>query len=192
MTAIVDFIYLGEANLFQEQLEGFLALAEELELKGLDGSTEEQNSEYPTESSTRCGGGTDLNQKQNITGGSMENVKSEEANVKSEGTNVKSEGTGIKIEPKLRNTSFSVQHPRMGSLIEPDTMAKIETMIEKGVHGHSCNNCGYTTKQINHMREHVEKHIDGLEYPCNSCNNKVFKSSHSLRTHRSKCLLIKN
>merc|ERR1719222_657979 len=47
LTAIVDFIYLGQANVFQEQLENFLALAEELELKGLNGSTEEVVSEFP-------------------------------------------------------------------------------------------------------------------------------------------------
>ena len=36
LTAIVDFIYLGEANIFQDHLENFLAMAEELQLKGLD------------------------------------------------------------------------------------------------------------------------------------------------------------
>ena len=43
LVAIVDFIYHGEASIFQEDLDGFLALAEELQLKGLAGS---QN-EYP-------------------------------------------------------------------------------------------------------------------------------------------------
>ena len=35
LEAIVDFIYYGEANIFQEDLDGFLILAEELQLKGL-------------------------------------------------------------------------------------------------------------------------------------------------------------
>ena len=38
LVAIVDFIYHGEANIAQEDLNGFLALAEELQLKGLTGS----------------------------------------------------------------------------------------------------------------------------------------------------------
>ena len=38
LVAIVDFIYHGEANIIQEDLEGFLALAEELQLKGLTSS----------------------------------------------------------------------------------------------------------------------------------------------------------
>ena len=43
LVAIVDFIYHGEANIYQEDLDGFLALAEDLQLKGLAGS----DSEYP-------------------------------------------------------------------------------------------------------------------------------------------------
>ena len=38
LTAIVDFLYYGEANVFQEKLDSFLAIAEELQLKGLEGS----------------------------------------------------------------------------------------------------------------------------------------------------------
>ena len=35
LMAIVDFLYLGEANVNQENLDSFLAVAEELQLKGL-------------------------------------------------------------------------------------------------------------------------------------------------------------
>ena len=34
LMAIVDFLYFGEANVFQEDLDSFLAIAEELELEG--------------------------------------------------------------------------------------------------------------------------------------------------------------
>ena len=36
--AILDFLYLGEANVFQENLNTFLAIGEELQLKGLLGN----------------------------------------------------------------------------------------------------------------------------------------------------------
>jgi len=38
LIAIVDFLYYGEAKVYQENLDGFLAIAEELQLKGLEGS----------------------------------------------------------------------------------------------------------------------------------------------------------
>ena len=40
LIAILDFIYCGEANVDQENLDAFLALAEEMQLKGLTGSAE--------------------------------------------------------------------------------------------------------------------------------------------------------
>merc|ERR1712204_28380 len=38
LVAMVDFLYYGEANVYQENLDSFLALAEELQLKFLTGS----------------------------------------------------------------------------------------------------------------------------------------------------------
>ena len=40
LVAIIDFLYFGEANIYQESLDAFLGLAEELRLKGLTGSAE--------------------------------------------------------------------------------------------------------------------------------------------------------
>ena len=48
LIAIVDFLYRGEANVYQENLDSFLAIAEELKLKGLMGQTE--NIEKKTDS----------------------------------------------------------------------------------------------------------------------------------------------
>ena len=41
LVAMIDFLYYGEANMDQESLDVFLALAEELKLKGLTGSSRE-------------------------------------------------------------------------------------------------------------------------------------------------------
>ena len=39
LLATLDFLYFGEANVYQENLDSFLAIAEELRLKGLTGQT---------------------------------------------------------------------------------------------------------------------------------------------------------
>ena len=41
LMAIVDFLYCGQANICQENLDSFLAIAEELQLKGLVGKMDE-------------------------------------------------------------------------------------------------------------------------------------------------------
>ena len=51
LLAVVDFLYLGEANVFQESLDSFLEIAEELRLKGLMGQTEDS---AKTETNKQC------------------------------------------------------------------------------------------------------------------------------------------
>ena len=46
LVAIVDFLYFGKTNVEQENLEAFLALAEELRLQGLTGSGESNETKY--------------------------------------------------------------------------------------------------------------------------------------------------
>merc|ERR1712200_184365 len=45
LKAMVDFFYHGEANVYQENLDSFLVLAEELQLKGLRGNQTETDAE---------------------------------------------------------------------------------------------------------------------------------------------------
>ena len=47
LSAILDFLYIGETNICQENLESFLAIADELHLGGLTGS--ENNETMPKE-----------------------------------------------------------------------------------------------------------------------------------------------
>ena len=46
LLAITDFLYRGEANVFQENLDSFLAIAEELQLKGLMGKVDENFKDF--------------------------------------------------------------------------------------------------------------------------------------------------
>ena len=47
--SIIDFMYHGVAEIYQENIDGFLAVADELQLKGLTEGHEEQKEEYLTE-----------------------------------------------------------------------------------------------------------------------------------------------
>ena len=167
LTAIIDFLCLGEANVFQDDLDDFLALAEELQLKGFDGISEGKVPDYPTESSNHTEKKVVVNQKQMPKKPMSIYVKFEK------------EGVGAMM-------TIYGQKPRKNSLIEPATMPKIESMIEQRIDGKYCTNCGHTSKNFGFMKEHVEKHIEGLEYPCNICN-KIMRSSNSFREHTRRC-----
>ena len=47
LLAMADFLYHGEANVFQENLDSFLCISEELQLKGLQGSKGQHK--FPTQ-----------------------------------------------------------------------------------------------------------------------------------------------
>ena len=168
LEAIVDFIYLGEANIFQEQLETFLALAEELELEGLSGNPEEVAQENESVHNP--------NQRKPETG-PKNDIR---------------ETTSVKNKKTISNTSLmEVRYQtKQDTIISPETSATIESLIGGQPGALYCTQCGYKSGKRSNMKEHVEKHIEGLEYPCTSCK-KVFRSSLSLRNHKRKDCLNK-
>ena len=177
LMAMVDFIYLGEANILQEQLGRFLALAEELELKGITNTntdSEDTAVEYRTTVSALKE--EYLNQSQQKTVSNKEKMTNKSVLSNVETSNIiKSEGT-TPIQAKTKQTAF----------IDPKTKANINSMLihpgrVDGLLG--CTECEYKSKISGHMREHVEKHIPGLEYPCQSCD-KVLTSSSGFRKHK--------
>ena len=53
LIAIVDFLYFGEVKVYQENLDSFLAIAAELELKGLEGSIDKDRANSGPKESAR-------------------------------------------------------------------------------------------------------------------------------------------
>ena len=178
LTAMIDFIYLGEASIFQEQLESFLALAEELELNGLAGSTEQAASEYLVKLTNPTVSSRETTKYPNPT---WRQDKSSSQDRHS--ANFKNIKTTFIPKVEYKTSAFEgmpmKQHSKQTAHIDSATVAALESIMEKRDDGFACNQCEYTTKRKDHMREHVERHVEGLEYPCNSCN-KIMRSAYCL------------
>ena len=155
-------IYQGEANIFQGQLQSFLALAQELELDGLKENLEETETEV------------------------AKNSPKEEKDPFSEEQKQK-ESSFSKVKKESNISDGLVLRPKQAAYIDPATSAKIASMIEKRIGGFFCNNCDYTSNHKSHIQDHVEKHIEGLEYPCSACN-KVLRLALFLRMLLFCCL----
>ena len=65
--------------------------------------------------------------------------------------------------------------------------AKIMEYVVKNQDGsYSCGMCGKNSgRKKDHAKNHVETHMEGLSFPCQSCD-KTFRSRHSLATHKSR------
>jgi hypothetical protein len=161
LVSVVDFVYNGEANIFQEDLNNFLALAEELQLKGLEGEKGFQD-EFNTES-------------KNFLIKSF--VPSKNPKVQHD---VSLNDQVVTFIPPAENEMSVVAKIEHESMILDE---QILSIMEKTDVGWKCKMCGKTDKHKGHVKEHIEsKHTEGVSHYCNYCG-KVLKDRHSLRSH---------
>ena len=173
LEAMLDFIYQGEANIVQDDLEGFLLIAEQFQLKGLTG----KNYESVQPQQTNITGTQNLN--------SSFSVKTESRYKYDKKSNY-SENKFSEITPTSSSFSYSlIPTESKGNKIvhiDEETARQVTALIERQDKFWTCTMCGFKSLNKSHLKEHVENHIEGLEYPCNYCS-KIMRSSYSLRKH---------
>ena len=167
LEALVDFIYRGEANIFQGDLDAFLLIAEEFQLKGLTGNAE-NSKEQATSQTPPFYSPSHFAKAPNTV---KNTVKEENINHRESGSSSSSSSSG----------TFGPT-PKIHIEIPEETARKVESMITKRDRSWICLECDYASTYKSHIREHAEKHIEGLEYPCNFCG-KITRSRSTLRQH---------
>ena len=157
LTAVLDYIYNGKVNIYQEEIDLFLESAQKLKIHGLtqklqeDAFVENEGIKIILES------GSNLRKEDDIS-----NVTSEQ------------EVTFIQKEtPEERIDSPNVKH----ASIYDEYVTKCEA-------GWKCSFCGKTATTRSNINLHVEIHIEGLSFPCKICNMS-FKSRNILYRHRN-------
>ena len=91
---------------------------------------------------------------------------------------------GDSYKQTLVSTEVLQNLPKQKVHIGNDILQTRETMFEKIEGLCTCKVCKFSNTKTTNLREHVEKHIEGVEYPCNLCG-KIMRSSKSLRNHHS-------
>ena len=188
LVAIVDFLYYGEANVYQENIVAFLAIAEELKLKGLTGNKEKEKGEEVHQSNKYI----EREKKANIK---QEPIRKRQKNLTSENIVERSSNEIETIEGTVAVTNFAVS----GDLQELDE--KINCFISKGeslmpngnksVRASACTVCGKEGK-LSNIRDHIEaNHLEGVSIPCNFCE-KTFRSRNGLRLHKKQYHITAN
>ena len=176
LVAIVDFLYRGEANVYQESLDRFLAIAEELQLEGLTGQslngTGEQTNyvpdtrnelrsnyreldlKYPTPTTPNLGRKT-IGSENPAQNGILALVNSNSSELEA-----LNEQTDILMEKSLAKNSSN------------------------GKTTYKCKVCGKEAFHKNDLRKHIEaNHLEGVTLPCSACG-KMFRSRARLRKHK--------
>ena len=166
--ALMSFLYEGEASIFKEELDDFLRAAYDLKLLGLTGE--------PEDPLVNTKNKNDANKDMSNYGEKkVKQYKTFKKEVAFEMRAPKTEEGDLDV-----NSVFS---PSNKAAVEGKLMSMMERLRERSEFKWRCKVCDRRTKgSKDNMRRHVEKHIDGLSYPCLQCG-KVSKSSSGLKMH---------
>jgi hypothetical protein len=184
LLAIVDFLYYGKADIYQENLDTFLNIAEEFQLKGLNGKEDGERGED---------GGNPQKKSYNTTVPRTETNRNSdifETEISSQNNSFTSQ-TNSEDQIPLSAATALPKHEFSGDMKELDD--KIESLKCRGEnmlrHGAKKKESAYVCKvcgkegQKPHIKTHIEAiHLEGISVPCNICV-KTFKSRESLRMH---------
>ena len=173
LLAIVDFLYFGEANVFQEDLDSFLGIAEELQVKGLMGKYEEP--EYVNQEIIPKSG-----EVLNPTRVATKDQKDEATKVFAPRVDTKATERAV-----ARKGHFSEDLSQLDAQIE-SMMEMSQNLVSHATHRATvCTACGKEGKR-NDIRRHIEaNHLEGLSFPCNLCE-KECRSRHAISRHKQK------
>jgi hypothetical protein len=183
LSAVVDFIYHGEANIFQEDLDGFLALAEELQLKGLNGT--EKNDDDNKQQQDYKPLPTQQIRSSNIPVQKLTGVQS---NIWQNMENFQEAERDIKVTSIVPADVYNLEKTQTNN---KELFSTTNSMMERNEDGKwACQACGKIIGHKGDMRNHIEaNHIEGVSHPCSQCGKK-FRSRNSLAHHVGRCRKI--
>ena len=169
LIAILDFCYRGEANVFQDNLDSFLVIAEELQLKGLMGKTDEKVEDNKEDD-------------QSLPPTFLP------ANVDIPKTFLQGQTPTRNIHNLGENRTLAIPGNNSGDFEELDE--RVKSMMEKSQNriansnefAKVCKACGKEGRAQT-IKDHIEaNHLEGIVIPCNLCG-KTFRSRNALKLH---------
>jgi len=180
LVAIIDFLYYGETNVYQENIDSFLVIAEELKLKGLTGNESIEDVEVPTYKPP-----DKINNRK-------KSIVPKESKPKQEPIETKTAADDkIGRELSLAVPSYAVSNVDITDVQELDKqvksmMTKSQNILpNRNKKADICTMCGKEGEGGNIM-EHIEaNHLDGVSLPCNYCE-KTFRCRTYLKKHISR------
>ena len=156
---ILDYIYEGEINIFQDHLDRFLEIAKKFLLNGLVSQDDNFKDSINTQ-------GVDDDFENDTKENFIEQTKFQRSNFGNE--------RSLKVQTKTFEASNSEVNIKFEELVILDD-SKMFT----------CTICNKKMGHKNNMRKHIETHMTGLSYECEHCGQ-TFRLKNSFNKHRSK------
>ena len=172
LNSIMDFLYFGEANIQEEELNSFLSLADELQITGL------------------AGGGKNDKEPEKVEQKPYQYVTSKPKVPNGVGAIKEESNTSYKV-PDIISEYTPEKSKQIVSMAEnEDLKQRMTELINWNGETWSCTVCGKLASDGGwrgkaNLQRHTQIHMDGLSYPCNLCG-KEFRCKANLDNHISK------
>jgi len=158
---VLDYIYQGEVQIFQENIDKFLNLAQRFHIEGLLSSEIETN-------------------ENKISNLSMDTKFEYEPNQNYEKLN-----EAVNDRDSVNMPEYTISLNDNSSVEEIEQ--KVTENLGKNDNGdYTCNLCGKVGgKNIRNMKNHIETHLEGISFSCSVCG-KQFRSRNAQNLHMSR------
>ena len=158
LTMVLDYIYQGEVQIHESEMETFLKISEQFRIQGLMSKNIEQRPP-------------------------AQNIKKKKRSNETPAIEVKAEPPAERELEEVSDTSREMLN--VSDMAEGQE--KILELLEKRDGLYHCTVCGYEKKDKTKVTRHIERHVEGLAYSCELCH-KTFRSKnakyhHSKRAH---------
>ena len=167
---LLDYIYTGEVQLCQEDLDNFFKIAQRLKLEGL---MNEKQAEIHEEEMKR----------ENLK--KYENLDTPNNRIQDLDTNKEpSRSEETKRTYRYQVDTFGNESLQLSFKEKSEIDSKVYEFIKNlGTKEFQCTQCGKIASKKSNLVKHVETHIEGLSYPCKICG-KTFRSRNILFHHK--------
>ena len=185
LAVLVDFIYYGEVNMPEDDVEDFLSLATDLQVKGLAMPEEEKPKGENEQKKLKKVEGKHRKRTPIQKSETLENSESKEKvkiEIEPQTLGETSQQDVFRSEPII--SKFTEDGKVKVNLKERNAVLEktIDSMLksEGGLWG--CSACGKTGANKWVLRNHIETHIEGFVHMCPQCEKK-FRTSNALQFH---------
>ena len=164
---IMNYIYNGEVQIFQENLDRFLSIAKRLKLRGLiENEESQQHDDSP------------------VFDEEIPKQQKEEEYVQVE---VQAHSKR-KFSHNLKPRDLDVVDKELVQVSED--LSEIDNKINHYIESlpdrtFKCSICGKIAKLKTNLKNHIETHLEGLSFPCQLCE-KTFRSSNAYNIHKTR------
>lgn len=175
MQAILEYIYLGEATIYQEQINEFLSVANSLEIKDLA-------KDWETERASFTGEGAEIVEHYSLCADEDESIVNEKISEHEPDSETFSKEK-IKRENNDNGPFYLNSNVKIKDEGKCQVINKVGEMIGERI---KCDKCHLTFTARSSMNQHKRNIHEGKKYPCHHCDYQATQNGTLLRHIRAK------